>query len=73
LSAETRIKEKRFKTWKDKTYGHIPINEKRKIQTFIEGETSPIFLKTCNTLVNSILRSDQEISESEKHKSGKML
>lgn len=73
LSADTRIKEKRFKTWKDKTYGHIPINEKRKIQTFIEGEASPIFLKTCSTLVNSILHSDQEISESEKHKSGKIL
>lgn len=73
LSADTRIKEKRFKTWKDKTYGHIPTSEKRKIQAFIEGESSPIFLKTCSTLVNSILRSDQEITESEKHKSGKML
>jgi hypothetical protein len=73
LSADTRIKEKRFRVWKDKTYGHIAQNQQRKIQTFIEGETNPIFLKTCNTLVNSILRSDQEISESEKHKSGKML
>ena len=73
LSADTRIKEKRFRTWKDKAYGHIARNEQRKIQTFIEGEANPVFLKTCSTLVNSILRSDQEISESEKHKSGKML
>ena len=73
LSADTRIKEKRFRVWKDKTYGHIAQNEQRKIQTFIEGDASPVFLKTCNTLVNSILRSDQEISESEKHKGGKML
>ncbi|MFM7458445.1 MAG: hypothetical protein ACKO3R_07290 [bacterium] len=73
LSADTRIKEKRFKTWKDKTYGQIPTSEKRKIQTFIEGEASPVFLKTCSTLVNSILQSDQAISESEKHKGGKML
>ncbi|MEB3314823.1 MAG: hypothetical protein VKK32_01235 [Candidatus Melainabacteria bacterium] len=73
LSADTRIKEKRFRTWKDKAYGHIATNEQRKIQTFIEGEANPVFLKTCCTLVNSILRSDQEISESEKHKGGKML
>lgn len=73
LSADTRIKEKRFRTWKDKAYGHIARNEQRKIQTFIEGEANPVFLKTCCTLVNSILRSDQEISESEKHKGGKML
>jgi hypothetical protein len=73
LSADTRIKEKRFRTWKNKTYGHIAASEHRKIQTFIEGESSPLFLKTCNTLVNSILRSDQEITESEKHKGGKML
>ena len=73
MSADTRIKEKRFRTWKDKAYGHIARNEQRKIQTFIEGEANPVFLKTCCTLVNSILRSDQEISESEKHKGGKML
>lgn len=73
LSADTRIKEKRFRTWKDKAYGHIARNEQRKIQTFIEGEANPVFLKTCCTLVNSILRSDQEISESEKYKGGKML
>jgi hypothetical protein len=73
LSSNTRIKERRFKTWKDKIYGHIAAGEQRKIQTFIEGESSSMFLKTCNTLVNSILRSDQEITESEKHKGGKIL
>ncbi len=73
MPLDTRIKEKRFKTWKNKFYGHIEAHDSRHVQTFIEGDNDPIFLKACNTLVHSVLRSDQDISAFEKNKGGRML
>jgi len=73
LPLETNIKEKRFRTWKNKSYGHIDPNSSRHIQTFIEGNASPIFLETCKTVMDSVLQSDQRITDFEKHKGGKIL
>ncbi|MCH2227670.1 MAG: hypothetical protein MK033_07835 [Candidatus Caenarcaniphilales bacterium] len=73
LPIQMNIKEKRFKTWKNKSFKNLENEQTRTCQIMSEGEIDATFSKACKVIFNSIEKSDRDVTKFEKNKEGKII
>lgn len=73
LPFETKIKERRYKTWKNKTFPNIPSDQTRPSIIQSKGEADEQFIKACKIIFSSVQKSDREVTQFEANKEGKIV
>ena len=73
LPFQTSIKERRYKTWKNKSFPNIPAEQTRPSIIQTTGEPDHQFIKACKIIFSSIQKSDQEVTQFEATKEGKIV
>ncbi|NQY80413.1 MAG: hypothetical protein HRT47_08885 [Candidatus Caenarcaniphilales bacterium] len=73
LPFQTNIKERRYKTWKNKTFPNIPSDQTRPSIIQTTGEPDEQFIKACKVIFSSVQKSDQEVTQFEANKEGKIV
>lgn len=73
LPFQTNIKERRYKTWKNKTFPNVPSDQTRASAIQTTGEPDEQFIKACKIIFSSVQKSDSEVTQFEATKEGKIV